>query len=182
VRWEQLFADLEAQLEAAERADLDGEVAERTRADLARIALLDRLRASTGARLPISVVGLGSLSATVHRVGVDWALLAGPGAAVTLVAGDAIATIASLGRDVQPLPDEVARGLDLRFVLRGLARDRTPVQLTMRDGAAMTGTIDRVGADHLDLAEHPLDEPRRASAVLGTRAVALGLLAAARMS
>jgi hypothetical protein len=38
-------------------------------------------------------------------------------------------------------------------------------------GGLATGTIDKVGADHLDLAEHPADAMRRTTALTGHRVV-----------
>jgi hypothetical protein len=35
----------------------------------------------------------------------------------------------------------------------------------------LAGTIDRVGSDHVDLAVHALDEPRRPESVTGVRTV-----------
>jgi hypothetical protein len=181
VRWEQLFADLDAQFEAAQQQDLEGEIADRTRRELARTSLLDRLRAATGDRLPVSVVGVGALTLVVRRVGFDWVLFERPGGAATVVPAAGLASVGGLGRATEPLPDEVGRGLDLRFLLRGLARDRAPVRLALRDGGSLAGTIDRVGADYLDLAEHPAEEPRRPAAVVGVRTVAISALAAVHL-
>jgi hypothetical protein len=70
--------------------------------------------------------------------------------------------------------------LDLASVLRALARDRAVVRLVLTDGSAVTGTIDRVGSDFLDLAEHATDDARRADAVTAVRAVAFSALAVVR--
>jgi hypothetical protein len=180
VRWERLFGDLEAQLEAAERAELDDEVADRTRREVARTELVDRLRAATGSRLDVTLRGTGVVTATVERVGADWVLLAESHRATLLAPVAAITSVRNLGRAAAAPPDEVARRLDVRFVLRGLARDRAAVALLLDDGAALTGTIDRVGADHLDLAEHPLDVPRRTGLVPAVRTVPLAALTAVR--
>ena len=41
---------------------------------------------------------------------------------------------------------------------------------------AVSGTIDRAGADHLDLALHDIDEPRRSASVRGYRLVPFAAL------
>jgi hypothetical protein len=73
----------------------------------------------------------------------------------------------------------VAR-LDLRYALRGVARNRSALSVVLRDGGVLTGTIDRVGLDFLEMAEHPMGEPRRARSVRDSRAVRLAALAMLR--
>jgi hypothetical protein len=93
----------------------------------------------------------------------------------------AVLGVHGLGAAVAP-PDGSAVGgrLDLKWALRGLARSRTAVRLVLLDGSVLPGTLDRVGADHLDLAEHGRDEPRRAAAVRQVRLVPLAALVAVR--
>lgn len=181
MRWQGLFDDLEAQFEAAQAAELAGEVAERTRLELARVRLADRLRAAAGQPLAVALPGAGTVRGTLLDAGTDWLLLEETGQREVLVPLAAVLGVTGVGLRVA-VPDDgpVARRLDLRWALRGLARSRTGLALVLRDGALVTGTLDRVGADHLDLAEHGPGEVRRAGAVRQVRLVPLAALALVR--
>lgn len=182
VRWRDLFDDLEGQLDAARAAELLAEVGERARTEQARTTVTDRLGAAAGSTLAVVVTGHGPVRGQLADCGVDWVLLTEPGEREALLPLAAVLSVAGLGRGlVRTDPaDRVARGLDLRWALRGVARDRSPVLLGLRDGSTVAGTLDRVGADHLELAEHPADEPRRPGAVRSVRLVPLHALALIR--
>lgn len=181
MRWRGLFEDLEAQFEAAHSAELAGEVAERSRREAALLRLADRLRAAEGAVLAVTLPGAGVLRGRVLDAGVDWLLLEEDGAREVLVPLDPVLGVTGLGaRSAAPQDGAVAKRLDLRWALRGLARSRTGVALGLVDGSVATGTLDRVGADHLDLAEHGLGEARRPAAVRQVRLVPLAALALIR--
>ena len=159
MRWEALFADLEAQLAAAsatEDADLE-------RAEVARTPLEDRVRAHVGATLRLRLRDGTSLVGALREAGAGWLLLDAERVAV-LVPAAAVSAVGGLSRAVAAPAGQVERRVGLGSVLRALARDRAPVRVQV-EGAVLTGTVDRVGADHLDLAEHPAGEARRPSAV-----------------
>ena len=181
MRWARLFADLEAQAEAAGEAELAAEVADRSRREAALVHLRDRLAAGHGAQVTVHVPGAGPVQGLLVDSGVDWLLLEERGAGEVLVPLGAVLGVSGVGATAQaPDDSEVGRRLDLRWALRGLARSRTTVRLVLVDGSALHGTLDRVGADHVDLAEHGRDEPRRAAAVRQVRLVPLAALAAVR--
>jgi len=184
MRWQNLFDDLEAQFEAAEAAELSGEVAERTRREAALVRLVDRLQPSAGQPVVLHLPGAGPLRGRLLDSGVDWLLLDEGAGREVLVPLAAVLGVSGLGgRAAGPGgEDAVAKRLDLRWALRGLARSRTGVALGLSDGSLVTGTVDRVGADHLDLAEHGPGEARRAGAVRAVRLVPLGALVLVRSS
>jgi hypothetical protein len=173
MRWERLFDDVEAQLEAADRAELAGEVADRTRREIARLRLVDRLRAGIGAELQLSVAGVGALRGRLQRVGEGWLLLQPEAGLVALVLRDAVLAIGGLpALAVEPGSEgPVLSRLDIGHALRVVARDRAPVSVQLRDGSSLDGTLDRVGADFADLALHPAGEARRDAAVRSVRTV-----------
>lgn len=171
-RWERLFDDLEVQVEAELRAELDGQVAELTRASRGEVLLADRLRASAGHEVSLHLLGGASVRGVVRECVAQWLLLAGErGSGLALVPLHAVVSAEGLSRYAAPGRSGVGERLTLRSVLRVVARDRSPVRLWLVDGRLLHGTIDRVGQDHLDLAEHHLDEPRRAAAVRQRHAV-----------
>lgn len=190
MRWDRFFDDLEDQLASeweAERAALDTE-AERLR--LSRVTLVERLTllASRDAAPAIASFDLAdgtTVRATVTGVGADWAALAPaegrPGAIVLPLA--AILGIgmphADLLRTARPAPtrSSLAERLTFGFALRELVRRRAGVALHLVSGRVATGTIDRAGADHLDLALHDPGEPRRAGGVSGHRIVPFAAIA-----
>jgi hypothetical protein len=72
--------------------------------------------------------------------------------------------------------------LGLGSALRAIARDRLQVTVVLIDGSTLPGTVDRVGADFLEMAEHAPGEPRRRGDVSGMRTVAFAAVAVVRSS
>lgn len=165
MRWTDLFDDLEAQLAAQEAAQLQGEAAEHTRAVLGRVSLGERFLADLGTRVRLGLRGGLVLDGVLTEVASDWLVLSEQEVArprELLVVAAAILSVSGLsGRSDAGRPGRVQRALDLRQALRALSRDRALVRAHDCDGGLTLGTIDRVGADHLDLSRHPDDLPRR---------------------
>lgn len=182
VRWQALFADLEAQAEQADRSELDAEVRDRSRREIALLRTVDRLGGAVGRVLVVHVHGQGAVEGRLERVGPDWLLLEEPAGREVLVPLDAVLGVRGLSGATRSPAEQgrVEARLDLRHALRGLSRSRSPVQLGLRDGSAVSGTVDRVGADHVEIAEHAVDQPRRAASVTGTRLVPAHALAVVR--
>jgi hypothetical protein len=160
VRWEGLFADLEGQLAAEERRELDSEVAERTRRERALVDLTARLAAAHGTFVTLDLVGGRRVEGALRDLGDNWLLLeTGPGEREVLVPGGSVAAVTGLP-DAAEDPRS-ARRFGLGYALRALARDRATVALELVGGGVLVGTLDAVGADFVTLAEHDVAEPRR---------------------
>jgi hypothetical protein len=179
MRWQQLFADLTAQFDEAEAAAELAESASRARAEMGAVTLAGRFAGSPGAEVRLRCRGAGRIAGALVDVGPDWLLLVDERGAESVVATRAVTSVTGLGR--RTAHEEEGGGprveFGLRLVLRATARDRSLVTLTTDDGVVVTGTIDRVGADFVELAEHAPGEPRRAAAVRAVHAVALTAVA-----
>lgn len=198
MRWDRFFEDLEDQLAAeweAERAALDSE-AERLR--VSRLHLRTRMvgfAQAAEATLAIDLVDGSLLEAAVTSVGADW-IAARPARAPSALAEPSIVLVpltairavgaphGELLRSAREPTSEsrLAERVTFGFALRDLARRRAGVTLGAAAGRALTGTIDRVGADHLDLALHDTDSPRRSAAVSGFRILPFSAVAWVRVS
>jgi hypothetical protein len=195
MRWEALFADLEATVEGVRLQEHEAEVAEQARAEYAAVRLIDRLRVRSGRSLACELVDGRRLDGVVRETGADWLLLQVAPAEVLVpvraltavtrsatdtsgVSGSAVRSVArsmtgsATGGAVSVAPRAgLGESLGLSAVLRGLSVRRVPVRLALPGSRMLAGTIDRVGADHLELAVHDSQDPRRDSVVTGMRLV-----------
>lgn len=178
MRWEGLFEDLESQWFAEERRERDAEVADRTRAERARIALAERYAASRDTSLTLTMITGEVLGGDLVDLGADWLLMQDRAGRDVLVAMDAVVAVAGLGRGSDPAT--TARRFAIGYALRGLARDRATVIVVDVAGNRVTGTIDAVGKDWCELSEHPVDEPRRAGQVRARRVIPVGAIVLVR--
>jgi hypothetical protein len=182
MRWDELFADLEGQLAAAEGAELAAEVADRTRHEAAQLSLLDRLAPAAGHDVRLHVRGVGQVSGRLDQVGAEWLLVSEAAGRQALVPVAAVLSAGGLGA-LSRAPGQEGRvfaRLGLGSALRAIARDRVQVVIGLLDGSSVTGTVDRVGSDFVEVAEHGPGEPRRRSEVSGMRAVPFAAIAVVR--
>jgi hypothetical protein len=198
MRWDRLFDDLEGQLErelSAEELDLR---AEEEWLRIGRLTVRDRLIAireggnTTDQSVALLLVTGEQLVVRPSTFGRDWFLaelaeesrrsqcvVPLAGVAALLLARSQIES--SLAQTENPANERsLSARLTLPFVLRDLCRRRAAVSLHTAAGDAH-GTIDRVGRDHLDLAVHEHDRPRRSRVVSQYRVVPLGQLLLVRL-
>ena len=184
MRWDDLFEDLGAQLELLERQERAAEVAAHTRSERGNVHLVDRFVAALGAPLRVRVRGYGWLEAVLRDVGTDWLLLeqGGQGSPSRDLIVPTAAVLAAEGLTHRADDGEGvgSRRFGLRHALRAVSRDRAVVRLHDVDGDHVTGTLDRVLADHCDLTRHADDEPRRPGRTRGVLSVPYAALALVR--
>lgn len=189
MRWDDLFDELESQLDFERHEEDRALEAEEERLRIGWLGMRDRIVAIAPAGAPgvVRVVLRGGRDLVIRpkTVGRDW------------VAADLVRAHGREGACILPFaaitqlvlrPDEVASTLapaertaaprvtdriPFSFVLRDLCRRRSYVTLS-GIGFSMGGTIDRVGKDHADVAVHEAGSPRRSDEVSEVRVVALG--------
>jgi hypothetical protein len=187
VRWDNLFDDLEGQLEYERDAEESNLRAEEERLRLGRLSLRGRLVsiAAVDAAGVVRVVLVSGERLTVRPTafGRDWfaadLLASAPPGAQCVVPLAAVASVLLQPQQVEGSltfeTESSARLSDrigLAFVLRDLCRRRMSVEM-QTPTERLFGTIDRVGRDHLDLAVHDAGSLRRAGEVLEMRIVPL---------
>ncbi|WP_285726280.1 hypothetical protein [Psychromicrobium xiongbiense] len=178
MRWEALFADMEAQVDAARILDWEAEVAERARAEAASVTLLDRLRGAVGDRLELrfggaagaSSAGSAALAGVLHLVGDDWLMLRVDQRSA-VVPLNAVLSVEGLGRTAIRPSGAIRRSL--ASILRLLARDRSVVTFQLGGSVPerFTAVIDGVGSDHCDVAVLRDGELRREGHIVTRRTV-----------
>lgn len=164
MRWELLFEDLEAQWAEQERQDIQGEAVEQARYWSGEVTVLDRAAMACGREVVVFLRGGSSVRGLLREVGGDWLQVRPPAAGACLVPLAAVTAVQGLSAGADTVQSGLRR-FDMRYFLRALARDRLPVQIVDVDGHGRAGTVTRVGKDHCDLAEHPLDVPPRRSEI-----------------
>jgi hypothetical protein len=182
MRWNALFQDLELQLAEAGVLGLESEIAERSRADTAAIALDDRLRGSLGCRIGIHLSAGPVFAGTLSHAGSE-SLVIDEAAHQVLIPYSAVGHYTGLGRFAAGEASPVRRRLGLASALRGLARDRAELTVLMAGRSPdvqLSGVIDRVGRDFFDLAMTLPGEARRAGRVAGVATVPFRALGALR--
>ena len=155
MRWDErlagLFDDLEQQAEGLALADRDAEVAEALRAEYSQVDLASRLFASLGARLRLTVTGVGSVDGLLRRAGDGWCLL-DTGAQEWVARLPAVTAVRGLvDRGVVASARPLTARLGLGSVLRGLGEARAETVLHRTDGTLSRGRLGRVGADFVEL-------------------------------
>ncbi len=112
MRWEGLFDDLEGQLAAEERRELDDEVAERTRRERALVTLEARLAAAAGSGIRLRLVDGTRVDGVLDDRGRDWVLVRKDGGRDVLVPIASVVTLTALqprGRGPRHRPTVRAR-------------------------------------------------------------------------
>lgn len=152
-----LFEDLEQQAAALELEERDAELVDRVRGEYAAVTLADRVHASVGRAVRLTLTGSGVLEGTLSRAGAGWAegtseSPAGP--VGWLVRLDAVCVAEGLSPRALP---EAARPAVARLgfssALRRFAEAVGEVRLLPVHGPELAVRVVRVGADFAEVAQ-----------------------------
>jgi hypothetical protein len=186
MRWDRLFTELEGRFDQLADEQAAAERADRERVSIGAVTAIERLAGALDHQVRIGLAGGAVVAGELRAVGPDWLLVVEGEQRDCVVPWRSVAIVQGVTATTGTAPSGLDLRLDLRRALRGLVRDRAPVQVAVAGwtgggpsatgggSGELIGTIDRVGADFIEVALHAAWEPRRAGAV---RSVALVPLA-----
>ena len=158
MRWDLLWSDLTAQADGLERAELEGDVAERELIERASVVWMDRLRGSIGRPVVCRTRGGGVWRGSVLAHGADFVVLASleaSGSSHVVLRAGAIRIVEALSRRAVPAEaaGHVASRRTFASLVRRMAADRLEVAVHLDDAGVLTGDIVAVGRDYVDVAD-----------------------------
>lgn len=150
MRWELLFADLEAQMHAASQLELEQRVNELARIEASQLTLSEALRGSVDMRLSIVMVNGTAFHGRAAMVEPQWLLLNEGDRSIILPLAKII-RVQGLGARRAKTTSNIP--FTLPAALRVLARNRSMVVLDLDGvrGGSVRGVLDAVGADFVQL-------------------------------
>jgi hypothetical protein len=174
-----VFEELEAEFEAGLRREADQEAVAALRAGIGETVLWEQLARRAGTWAVVRA-GDRRFGGVVQASYPEFLVLQDGDGTEHLVRYGPATTVALPPEPValQPAPAPAVRRHQLSLALRELARRREPVRVELVDGGRVDGTIEAVGADYLEVAEHDRGEARRRAAVKARRFVGFAAVAA----
>lgn len=149
MRWNTLFQDLELELQGLHRQQEAQEVREQIRTQASEITFVDRLRGNVGRELEITTRGSHEIQGVLTQCYPQWLLMRTVGGEA-LVPVHSVVAVSGLDPHIATPAGPTASRLTLAHALRGLARDRSGVQIETV-GGQFWGIFGQIGRDWAQL-------------------------------
>jgi hypothetical protein len=174
-----VFEELEAEFDAGLRREAEQEALAAVRAELGATVLWEQLARRIGAETAVTAGGQTFRGSIIASYPEFLVVRASDGGEHLIRYGSMFSlSMAPEAPDLRPAPTAAARRYQFALALRELARRREPVRISLSDGAVLDGTVEAVGSDYLEVAEHDPGEARRRSAVRARRFVGFAAVVA----
>jgi hypothetical protein len=174
-----VFDELEAEFEAGLRLEAEQESMAAVRAELGATVLWEQLARRVGMEAVVRAGPRTFRGAIVASYPEFLVVRTADGAEQLIRYGPAVSVaLDPEPPSLRPTPGAATRRYQFALALRELARRREPVRVLLGDASSCDGTIEAVGSDYLEIAEHDLSEARRRGAVRARRFVGLAAVVA----
>lgn len=174
-----VFDELEAEFEAGLRLEAEQESVAAVRAELGATVLWEQLARRVGSQTTVHAGGQAFRGAVLASYPEFLVLRTDDGAEHLIRYGSAVSiALPAEPPPLRPAPVAASRRYQLGLALRELARRREPVRALLADGTSCDGTIEAVGSDYLEIAEHHIGEARRRGAVRARRFIGFAAVVA----
>jgi hypothetical protein len=174
-----VFDELEAEFDAGLRREAEQESMAAVRAEVGTTVLWEQLARRIGSEASV-FAGTRAFRGQVVASYPEFLVLRADDGTEHLVRYGPAASVAMPAEPpaLRPAPATATRRYQFGLALRELARRREPVRVALVDATTCDGTIEAVGSDYLEVAEHDLGEPRRRVAVRARRFVGFAAVVA----
>jgi hypothetical protein len=174
-----VFDELEAEFDAGLRREAEQESLVAVRTELGATMLWEQLARRIGSEAAV-VAGARAFRGTIEASYPEFFVLRAPAGAEHLIRFAPAVSVALPAEPpvLRPAPAAATRRYQFALALRELGRRREPVRVELVDATRCDGTIEAVGSDYLEVAEHDLAEARRRAAVRARRFVGFAAVVA----